>query len=119
MDIVPGVQGVWVGWQRGATTGVLRAEVGVDKAGNHCASCFALQTNADPHAVIQTVPLALPVMTPPAFDGVGKRTRIHSTLQSMSFISTPAKDEAAAESVAAVLVYEDHGKLRETSPASR
>ncbi|EAL19938.1 hypothetical protein CNBF2650 [Cryptococcus deneoformans B-3501A] len=47
-------------------------------------------------------------MTPPAFDGVGKRTRIHSTLQSMSFISTPAKDEAAAESVAAVLVYEDH-----------
>ncbi|OXH30157.1 hypothetical protein J008_03988 [Cryptococcus neoformans] len=93
LDLVPGVRGVWVGWERGNTSGVLRAEIGVDKAGNH---------------FIQTVPLTLPVLTPPAFDGVDTRTRIHSTLQSMSFIPAPRKDEAIAENVAAVLVYEDH-----------
>lgn len=72
-----------------------------------------------PHAVIQTVPLTLPVLTPPAFDGVDTRTRIHSTLQSMSFIPAPRKDEAIAENVAAVLVYEDHGKLAPFSVKSR
>lgn len=50
MDIVPGAQGVWVGWQRGDTAGVLRAEIGVDKAGNHCASSCPSHTthHADP-----------------------------------------------------------------------
>lgn len=49
LDLVPGVRGVWVGWERGNTSGVLRAEIGVDKAGNHCA-CLACCTacHADP-----------------------------------------------------------------------
>ncbi|KAE8543548.1 hypothetical protein D1P53_000263 [Cryptococcus gattii VGV] len=94
MDIVPGAQGVWVGWQRGNTTGVLRAEIGVDKAGNH---------------FIQTLPMTLPVMAPPPFEGIDRRIKVHSTLQSMSFIFQPqGKDETVAEKVAAVLVYEDH-----------
>ncbi|KIR28672.1 hypothetical protein I309_02598 [Cryptococcus deuterogattii LA55] len=99
MDIVPGAQGVWVGWQRGNTTGVLRAEIGIDKAGNH---------------FIQTLPMTLPVMTPPPFQGVDRRIKIHSTLQSMSFIFQPfpqGKDETIAEKVAAILVYEDHARF--------
>ncbi|ADV23015.1 hypothetical protein CNF02060 [Cryptococcus gattii WM276] len=49
-------------------------------------------------------------MPPPPFEGVDRRIRIHSTLQSMSFIFQPfqGKDETVAEKVAAVLVYEDH-----------
>ncbi|KIR64072.1 hypothetical protein I314_02855 [Cryptococcus bacillisporus CA1873] len=61
--------------------------------------------------VIQTLPMTLPVMTPPPFQGVDRRIKIHGTLQSMSFIFQPfqqAKDETIAEKVAAVLVYEDH-----------
>lgn len=57
--------------------------------------------------------MTLPVMTPPPFQGVDRRIKIHGTLQSMSFIFQPfhqAKDETVAEKVAAVLVYEDHGE---------
>ncbi|KAK8844098.1 hypothetical protein IAR55_006892 [Kwoniella newhampshirensis] len=112
LGLVPGNEGVWVGWERDGEAGVIRAEIGEDRLGR----CY-----------LQTTPMPpLPLLRTPPFGGLEDDLKFHAELQSVVFVSLPSaqsqtelkpetmdldeKDTSPSrtvERVGAVLIYHD------------